>query len=167
MNKKLLILGAGQYSFVARDIAIESGYGKISFLDDCSELAIGKLWDFPNFADEYKEAFVAIGNASLRLELTEKLTQCGFRAANLISPKAFVSPSAHLEFGIAIEPMAVVQANAFIGTGTIISSGAVIRHNAILGKCCHADCGCIVPSDCRSPTKPKSPAEQFSAIIKF
>ena len=42
-NKNLLILGAGQYGQVAKEIAEETGYfDKIAFLDDNSEQAIGK-----------------------------------------------------------------------------------------------------------------------------
>ena len=45
--KNLLILGAGQYGQVAREIAEAMGlFEHISFLDDNSSAAIGKLSDF-------------------------------------------------------------------------------------------------------------------------
>ncbi len=45
MNR-LLILGAGQYGFVAREVAEAMGcFTSIDFLDDHSDIAIGKLDD--------------------------------------------------------------------------------------------------------------------------
>ena len=61
MNKNLLILGAGQYGQVAKEIAKDMGcFEKISFLDDrCdetlerNELIIGNLCDYKKFVTEY------------------------------------------------------------------------------------------------------------------
>lgn len=59
--KKLLILGAGQYGFVAKEVAEAMGcYSHIDFLDDYSDIAVGKLNDIDTI--EYDEAFIAIGN---------------------------------------------------------------------------------------------------------
>lgn len=44
MNNNLLILGAGQYGDVAKEMAEAMGcFGKIDFLDDNNELVIGKM----------------------------------------------------------------------------------------------------------------------------
>lgn len=99
MNKNLLILGAGQYGQVAKEIAEDIGYfEKISFLDDrCGEnlerndLIIGNLSDYEKFVTEYSYAFVAIGSAELRLEYIKKLQDECFKVATLVSPKAYVS----------------------------------------------------------------------------
>lgn len=60
---KLIILGAGQYGQVAKEVALSSGFERISFLDDNSDIAIGKLEDYKKYITEYKSAFVAIGNS--------------------------------------------------------------------------------------------------------
>ena len=54
MNKNLLILGAGQYGMVAREIAESMGsFEKIDFLDDHKEFAIDKLTNYEKYAAEY------------------------------------------------------------------------------------------------------------------
>jgi acetyltransferase-like isoleucine patch superfamily enzyme len=108
--RKLLILGAGQYGMVAQEIAKAMGiFQKISFLDDNSSKAIGKISDFEEFADEYSEAIVAIGNAEKRMELLEKLESSGYIVSVLIHPQAYVSPSAVIGKGSFIEPMTVIH----------------------------------------------------------
>ena len=118
LNKNLLILGAGQYGQVAKEVAESMGcFEKIAFLDDKSEAAIGKLSEYEKFVTEYSYAFVAIGNADLRLSYIQKLEEACFRIAILVSPKAYVSPSAQLMKGTIVEPLAVVNANSSVCIG--------------------------------------------------
>jgi len=145
MNKNLLIIGAGQYGYVAKETAEAVGnYDKISFIDNNSQIAIGKTDELDAFVCEYAQAFVAIGNSKIRLELIERLEAIGYHVITLIHPKAYVSPSAKIEKGCIVEPNAVVQANANVEFGCLISAGAVVNHNAVLGKGCHIDCNATV-----------------------
>ncbi len=84
MNKNLLILGAGQYGTVVKEIAQSMGcFEKIDFLDDSygidnpnyHEEAIGKIEHSENYAGDYTFAIPAIGNPVKRLELIEKLEE--------------------------------------------------------------------------------------------
>ena len=44
MKRNLLIIGAGQYGNVVKEIAKETGnFGKIDFIDDASEKVIGTI----------------------------------------------------------------------------------------------------------------------------
>ena len=143
--KKLLILGAGQYGQVAKEIAEATGeYELISFLDDNSPAAVGRLCDTDRFKDEYDSAAAAIGNAEMRLKLIEQLAAEGYDVPVLIHPRAYVAPSAVIGAGSFVEPMAVVHTSVRLGTGCIISAGAVINHNAEIGDGCHLNCGTIV-----------------------
>ena len=146
MNNSLLIVGAGQYAFVVFDIASSLGYEKISFVDDNSELAIGKINEIGRLREEYSCGVVAIGNPSVRRELTQRLEDCGYIVPALVHPLGYVSPSARIGAGVIVEPNATVQANAMIGKGSIVSSGAVVRHNGVVGEYCHCDCGSVVLS---------------------
>lgn len=147
MNKNLLILGAGQYGQVAKEIAESMRiFDKISFLDDSCEQALGKLSEYEKFLAEYSNAFVAIGNAKLRRELLQKLEAAGFMLAILVHPNAHISPSAQIGKGSIVEAGAVVQTNSVIAIGCIISANAVINHNSFVGDCCHIDCNATVPS---------------------
>lgn len=147
----LLILGAGEYGKLVKELA-RNKYTTIDFLDDKSSAAIGKLEDYKKFVDKY-EAIVAIGNNETRLSWIEKLEKDGFVIPTLISPQAYVSPSAQIEKGCIVEPMAVINANAILKKGTIISSGAVVNHNAMVKQGCHIDCNAVVGADAIVPSK--------------
>lgn len=145
--KNLLIIGAGQYGMVAREIAeAMEKYDSIGFLDDNNSIAIGKLVEYEQFRGTFSEAIVAIGNAELRIELLEKLEKSGYEIPVLVHPKAYVSPSAVIEHGTFIEPMAVIHTDVHISTGCIISAGTIINHNSKIGLGCHLNCGTIVAS---------------------
>jgi len=146
--KKLLILGAGQYGMVAKEIAGSMGvYDQIAFLDDNSPLAIGKMNDYAQFKDTYDAAIVAIGNAVLRLELLSKLEDCGFEIPVLKHPTAYTSPSAIIGRGTFLEPMTVIHTDVKIGKSCIISAGTIVNHNSKIGSGCHLNCGTIVASN--------------------
>ena len=152
MENHLLILGAGQYSFVARETAEAMGcFGRIDCLDDNNPEAIGKLSDYLKLFGEYTHAFVAMGNPALRLEWLEKLEAAGYRLPVLCSPKAYVAPSARVMGGCIMEPMAVVQSNTVIKRGCLICAGSIVNHNAVVEAVCQIDCGAIVRSNTTVP----------------
>lgn len=148
MNNNLLILGAGGYGHVVREIAEDSGiFDKIDFLDDLSPLAIGKFGDAEKFLKGYPNAVVALGNAELRLGYIEKLRAAGFQIPAIISPKAYVSKSAKIGNGTIVEPFSAVNANSEVGIGVLLRCGAVIDHNAKVGDFCYIDCGVVVKAN--------------------
>ena len=147
MNKNLLILGAGQYGVVAKEIAEAMGcFDKIDFLDDNSEIVIGKFERYEELSASYSYAIVAIGNSELRLKWIQKLEESCYTIPILVHPKAYISPTAQLMKGTIVEPMAVIQANAVVAIGCIISAGAVVNHNCFIGDVCHIDCNSTVMS---------------------
>lgn len=163
MARGLLILGAGQFGFMVKEIAEEMHrFDKIDFLDDYNPQAIGKLSDYVRFRSEYPSAVVAIGNPSIRMDYISKLNEAGFAVEVLVSPNAYVSPSAVLQKGTIVEPNATVQTGAYVSVGTIISSGAVVRHNAVVGEGCHLDCNSVLMSNVHLP-----PRTKLSALSSF
>ncbi len=148
LNNNLLILGAGGYGHVVREIAEDSGiFDKIDFLDDSSPLAIGKFGDAEKFLKGYPNAVVALGNAELRLGYIEKLRAAGFQIPAIISPKAYVSKSAKIGNGTIVEPFSAVNANSEVGIGVLLRCGSVIDHNAKVGDFCYIDCGVVVKAN--------------------
>jgi UDP-3-O-[3-hydroxymyristoyl] glucosamine N-acyltransferase len=129
----------------------------ISFLDDASPEAIGKTRDYSRFYGQYTEAFVAIGNSQVRMELLEKLSSCGYSLPVLRHPASVVLPSAQISHGCMIEPMAVVSANAVVEAGCLICAGVVVNHNARVGRCCQIDCNAVVASNAVVPEGTKVP----------
>ena len=155
-SKNLLIIGAGQYGAVAKETAEATGcFSKINFLDDSNPVAIGRTSELTTFVQEYANLFVAIGNPEIRLEWIEKAEKTGYEIVTLISPKAYVSPSARLMTGTIVEPCAVIQSNTVVEKGCLISSGAVINHNATIGQGCHIDCNATVSARSNVPPKTK------------
>ena len=143
-----MILGAGGYGHVVREIAEDSGiFDKIDFLDDSSPLAIGKFGDAEKFLKGYPNAVVALGNAELRLGYIEKLRAAGFQIPAIISPKAYVSKSAKIGNGTIVEPFSTVNANSEVGIGVLLRCGSVIDHNAKVGDFCYIDCGVVVKAN--------------------
>lgn len=155
--KNLLLLGAGQYGKVAKEIAEAMGqFDRIAFLDDNSSAAIGKLSDFYKCTNDFDSAVAAIGNAETRLKLIEQLIGAGYDVPVLIHPRAYVAPSAEIGRGSFIEPMAVVHTEVAIGVGCIISAGTIINHNAVVGEGCHLNCGTIVGARANVPSCTKT-----------
>lgn len=176
-NNNLLIIGAGQYGLVAREIALAMGnFGEIAFLDDsfssvmgsqclpgaegnrgqdCSPHIIGATGDIEKFAAKFRYGFVAIGNPQIRRKFIEMLCSKSITPAILVHPTAYVSPSAQIQEGCCIEPLAVVQTEAIVAISSFVASGAVIRHNAFVSDFCHIDCNAVVESTAIVPVATK------------
>ena len=148
----LLILGAGEYGQLVKELAVNK-FTIIDFLDDNSQAAVGKLDDYKKLKDKYINAVVAIGNNEVRAEWLEKLEDVGYILPTILSDKAYVSPSAVIESGCIVEPMTVINANSKVEKGSIISSGAIVNHNVIVHKYCHIDCNAVVGADAVVPEK--------------
>lgn len=158
-NKKLLILGAGQYGRVAHETAEAMGcFDQIAFLDDNSSIAIGKLKQYLEFIDQFGSAFVAMGNPQLRLRWISDLKEAGFELPALIHPRAYVSPSAKLEGGVIVEAMVVVNSEAVVRCGGLICAGAVVNHNSTIETCCQIDCNAVVAANAVVPKGTKIPS---------
>ena len=151
-EKSLLILGAGQYGQVVRETAEAMGcFSKIAFLDDNSPLAIGKMTEYEGFAQEYANAFVAMGNPQLRKQWLDRLELAGYDLPVLIHPKAYVSPSAVLGKATIVEAMAVVNTEAVVEIGGLLCAGCVVNHNAHVLPVCQIDCNAVVASNATVP----------------
>ncbi len=180
MNNNLLIIGAGVYGLVAKEIAeAMQCFNKIDFIDDTNTetpsgiKVVGNFNSLSTLANEYSNVFVAIGNSEVRLNLLNKIQNgTDYKIATLISPRAFVSPSASVMQGSIIEPMAVVHTGCIVEAGCIISAGAVINHASILKQGVHVDCNATVAGYTLVPEKTKiAVGEVFKqvdgAIIKL
>ena len=152
MNKNLLIVGAGTYGVVASEIAADMGcFEKIDFVDDERKTTpngldvVGTTQDIDELAIQYSNIIVAIGNPEVRLSLLNRIKEeTPYRVVSLVSPKAYVSPSAQIMTGCIIEPMAVVHTGCIICPGCIISAGAVVNHATMCCDGVHVDCNATV-----------------------
>lgn len=138
MNKNLLILCDSAYGTVVREIALSMGcFEKV---DEYHEISVGKLEDYEKFTGTYSYAIAAFEDSQTRMAWSDKLIEAGFAIISLISPKAYVSPSAQINQGCIIEPLAGVNSNVSVGACSIIKMGALINHNSVVaeGCCCES-----------------------------
>jgi len=146
---RLLILGAGGHGKVVADIAnILEQWDSISFLDDRKELkevigfpVIGKLMDYKTLKNDFKYAFVAIGNSTLRLNWLERLHKEGFIIPTIIHPQRIVTKFIGIEYGTVIMAGVVVNAGTSIGRGCILNTSCSIDHDCKLGDGVHISPG--------------------------
>ena len=162
MKGKLLILGAGMYGVVAKEIAQSTNrFSQIDFLDDFAsqtldgDPVIGTLMDLDNFAQQYMGVVIAIGSSEIRLKMLGFLEDAGIPLVTLISPYAYISPSARIESGAVIEPMAVIHSGCVIERGCIISAGAVVNHFSTCRAGVHVDCNATVAGNTIVPRNTK------------
>lgn len=149
MNRNLLILGAGGHGRVVKETAVSMGsFDRIDFLDDNSELAIGKCKEFEQYLSDFSNAFVAVGNNDLRMRWVEQIIKAGFKLPALIHPTAFISPSARIGEGSIVCSKAVVNTNSVVEKGCIISIGALVDHDSCIGEGVHINSGAIVKAGC-------------------
>ncbi len=163
MNNNLLIIGAGIYGVVAMEIAESMKcFDKIAFVDDSKKETpngievIGTTAALDNLVCEYSNVIVAIVDPEVRLNLLQRLekeTPC--RVVTLVSPRAYVAPSAQILKGSIIEPMAVVHTGCVIGQGCIISAGAVVNHASMCCDGVHVDCNATVAGNTLVPAGTK------------
>lgn len=154
--KGLLIAGAGGHGKVVAEAAEAMGlWERIAFVDDRhAEIpevlglpVLGSLDDAPRLLAEYGDAVVAIGQASLRLQVMERLAAQGFGLPAIIHAAACVSPSARLGAGTVVFAMAAINAGAVIGRGGIINTGATVDHDCDLGEGAHVCPGAHLAGD--------------------
>lgn len=139
---ELIILGAGQYGQLTKELAESLGYS-VLLLDDDNTEAVDALSAFHKYDSSF---FVAIGDYSIRMHLLNKLQAAGKKIVSLISKNAYVSPSATIGINTIVEPMAVVNAGCVVGRGVLVCAGAVINHNSVISDGCHIDVNSTVPA---------------------
>lgn len=142
---KILIVGAGQYGRLVKEIIYACGcYDDIGFADDKADCAVGTIAELELLRDRYDSAVVAIGDCRTRAQLIDKLDRLGYDLPIIVHPMACVSPSAQIGKSTVIEAMAVINSEAKVGVGCIISAGAVLNHNCCVKSFCHINCASVV-----------------------
>ena len=137
MNNNLLIVGAEELGYSAKEIAKASGlFAKIDFLDDNNDSAVGKLKDYEKLSVDYSYAYPAFNDPEERINWIQKLEESCYKIPILVHPQAYISPSAQLRKGTIVEPLAVVKGDSSVGIGCVISSGAVIESSSFISDVC-------------------------------
>lgn len=163
MNKNLLIIGAGAYGLIAKEIAESANcFEKIAFVDDEYETTpngiavLGKLSDIENLVCDYYNVVVAFPDAEKRLRLIQKLEEeVPCRIVTLVSPNAYVSSSAQIGKGCIVAPMATIGMGSVLANGCIIGYGATIGHCSMCCDGTHIECGATIAENTIVPAGTK------------
>lgn len=150
-KSNIVILGASGHGKVVADIARLNGYEQIVFLDDDTSKqnngeypVVGTISDFlrshtvGNIHKSDYDVFVAIGNNSIRKQISEQLP---VQPVMLIHPAAVIDRTAIIGCGSVVMAGAIVNADARIGNGCIINTGASVDHDCVLGDHVHISPG--------------------------
>ncbi len=159
---EIIVIGAGGHARVV--IAeLRAGGHKFAGLVDADAALHGKALDGvpilggDDVIDGHPPADIILANAignrrarigdsalTIRRTLFERFVARGYRFASIISPAAFISPTAQLGHGCHIFAGAIVQPAAVIGANTIVNTGAQVDHDCVIGAHCHITPGAVV-----------------------
>ena len=151
-GKGIVLIGDGGHARAVRDV-IESlnGYsislgGRVSvawIVDDSREAN----WEAVALKYPRNRYIIGVGQiktAQPRVDIYTKMQEYGLVSGTLISPHAYVSPSAEIWPGTVIMHGAVVNTGAHVGKHCIINTNAVVEHDAYVSDFCHISTGAIV-----------------------
>ena len=150
---KLLLVGGGGHSSVVAETALAMNkYNLISYIDDnhnaelFGEKPLGpiKFFEKKNIINSYQDIFVAIGESKIRMELIDRIKKYDYNLKTLIHPKAIISNSSSIGFGVAIFAGSVIQANVVIQDGVIINTSSSIDHDSKIFQALTYVQGCIL-----------------------
>lgn len=134
---KLLIVGAGGYGRLAKEIAeLTEQFEQIDFLDDTYEGVVGELSDLKIVQKNYDGCVVVIGNPEVR----EKVFCEVDKAITLVHPKVEISRSASIGNGYVIEANIVIGTEAVVKDCSYICAGVGVNHNAMVSEFCQVNC---------------------------
>lgn len=138
------IYGAGGLGAETMDIlqtAIDAGAlpgHKCAFLvDDPSKTDVNG-YPVHAFSDHVpgSKVTIAVGEPYARKALLEKIETADLALSTVISPTAFVSPSAEIENGVIIAPLCSIQSNAKVGKNAAINTMTIIGHDVKVEESC-------------------------------
>jgi sugar O-acyltransferase (sialic acid O-acetyltransferase NeuD family) len=108
---------------------------------------IGTDDDIPILSGKYKNFLITIGQIKTvekRIRIYNTVKESGGNLPFIISPKAYVSPSASIDEGTIVMHNSMINAMAVVGKNCIINSGALIEHEVSVGDFCHISTQAVV-----------------------
>ena len=164
MREKLVLIGGGGHTKSCIDVIQEEGrFEVVGIVENpgyqvpgpgsqvLGYPVIGTDDDLPELVKTYGSFLITIGQISqptARIKLFEKIRTLGGHFPVIISPHAYVSPTALVGPGTIVMHHAVINTEARVGMNCIINTGALIEHEAVTGDHCHISTYAIVNGQC-------------------
>lgn len=150
----IIILGNGGHSRSCIDvIEAEQKYNILGIVSNDKNTVVknypilGTDCDLEKLKFKCENIIIAIGsikNSILRKQKYETLKRIGFKFPTIISPIAYISPSAKIGEGSIIMHHAMVNSCSIIGNNCIINSKSLIEHDVRIGNHVHISTSAIV-----------------------
>ncbi len=141
------------------DVAESAGYTIKGILDLPEKIGekilgypiIGTDEDISNFVHEglFLVTVGQIKDASLRINLHQKIVNAGGKLATVIASTAHVSKYAKIGEGTVVMHQAMINADAVIGKSCIINTFANIEHDVVIEDYCHISTGAMINGNCK------------------
>jgi sugar O-acyltransferase (sialic acid O-acetyltransferase NeuD family) len=156
-----VLIGGGGHCKACIDVIEATGEWDVLGILDLPERAGEQVLGYPVVGtDEEVGHYVAAGahflvclgqirTASLRRNAYERVKAAGGTLATIVSPLAYVSPSAILGEGTIVMHRAVVNVSAIIGDNVIINTMALVEHDATVGSHCHVSTAAVLNGGAR------------------
>jgi sugar O-acyltransferase (sialic acid O-acetyltransferase NeuD family) len=154
--KDLILIGAGGHAKSCIDVIEQENKFKIVGLIDLPEridqdLVGYKIIDCDENLSKYVKLenyfLITIGqieSAQKRIGIFKKLQSLKANIATIISPLAYVSRFAKIDYGTIIMHHVLVNSAANIGKNCIINTKALIEHDAVIQDHCHISTASII-----------------------
>jgi len=155
-RNNLILIGAGGHARSCIDVVEQEGNFKIIGLVGIeSELGskvngyevIATDKDLSTLIHRAQFALIALGQISspdARVNLLQRALKAGFELASVVSPSAYVSPSAQIGKGTVVMHGAIINSGVKVGSNCIINSRALLEHDTQVSDNCHISTGAIL-----------------------
>lgn len=147
--EQIILVGGGGHCISCIDVIQQTNrYEIVGILDKDEKVGtlisgvkvIGTDSDINKLTVKYMNFLITVGQIKsfdIRVRIYNTIKKYGGKLPVIISPAAYVSPSAFIDEGSIIMHNAVVNAKAEIGKNCIINTGALVEHEVLVGDFCH------------------------------
>jgi|GEM_PF-1495481 len=141
--RRVAIIGAGKYSKVVAEILTLQGYTIVGYFDDNlkGKDIIGPVKLLTEAISQIDGAIISIGNSGVRAKFFSFLQSLGVTIINAIHPRAVLSSSANIGFGVVVEAGSVIGPETIVEDGVLITQNVSVSHNCFIGKFSHLSPG--------------------------
>ena len=155
-KESLVLIGGGGHCKACIDVIEATGQWSILGILDLAERVGEKVLGYPILGtDDRIRQFAANGACFLvsigqiravepRRRAYERVKSANGRFATIVSPLAYVSPSAVVCEGTIVMHRALVNASAAVGDNVIINTLALVEHDAVVGDHCHISTAAVI-----------------------
>lgn len=155
-KRTLILIGGGGHCKACIDVIETTGEWDIAGILDLPARIGEMVLNYPvigtddqvfDLATDNIFFLVSIGqinSSEHRRRAYARVKDAGGKFATIVSPYAYVSPTANLGTGTIVMHRALVNSSANVGDNVIINTMALVEHDASVGSHCHISTGAIV-----------------------